>query len=58
MKLFTWFLLMAFSSLSVAHEDGFLSSNAHAIYHLLMWGLALSIAIAGVLYLNYSRRSE
>jgi hypothetical protein len=49
---------MAFSSLSVAHEDGFLSSNAHAIYHLLMWGLALSIAIAGVLYVNYSRRSE
>jgi hypothetical protein len=45
MKLFTWFLLSTFTTLSFAHEDGFLSHNAHTIYHALLWILVVSIVV-------------
>lgn len=45
MKLITWFLLSTFTTISFAHEDGFLSSNAHTIYHALLWILLVSIVV-------------
>lgn len=51
MKLFTWFLLSTFTTFSFAHEDSFLSHNAHLIYHVLMWGLVLSIVVRASFWL-------
>ena len=52
MKLFTWFLLSTFSTISFAHEDGFLSSNAHTIYHALFWILVVSIAVRACFWIK------
>jgi hypothetical protein len=51
MKIFTWIILVIFSSITSAHEVKFLSNNAHTIYHLMFWSLALIITIKGLSFL-------
>lgn len=51
MKIFTWIILVVFTSMASAHEVKFVSDNAHTVYHLMFWFLALMIVIKGLSFL-------
>lgn len=43
MKYLMIFLTLIFSSLALAHDDHFLSDNAHAFYHVVFYGLLIAL---------------